>query len=284
MSMTLLLSLGELAHARVERSDFSHDSASDSSTPIAPYWAKDDQLGLSTHRSGLESYEPESPTALRDWIMEGKIAHRLSDQWRELNRAYEERKKYDLVSIEEEKEQISRIKDFTRNVISEIRNHHVRQNLRKARENAEKDENLKSLAKTFGWAAALVGFYQGEPLDLKISEESKITARINSESKRGAVSLASPMIHSGFDFLAGAPKTQENEEKYNVSAARGLGFFDLSSGVSYAGTSQKMTAFLSRPLLPYLTGTIDASRKVNPDNRYGTPAQASFKLLYSLNF
>ena len=273
------------AHARVERADYSRDGTMDSSSaPIAPYWASQDTLGMATHRSGLESYTPESPTALRDWIMEGKVATRLSDQWRELNRAYEERKRHDLVSLEEEREQISRIKDSTRNVISEIRNHHVKQNLRKARENAEKDETLKSLARTFGWAAALVGFYQGEPLELKISDQSKVSARINTESKQGAVALTSPIVHTGFSFLAGAPNPSNNEEKYSVSAARGLGFFDLTSGMTFAGTSETMTAYLSRPLFPYLTGTVDASRRINPDNRYGTPAQASLKLLYSLTF
>jgi hypothetical protein len=74
---------------------------------------------------------------------------------------------------------------------------------------------------------------------------------------------------------------QSNTERYSVSMSRPLSIFDLSSSVSYGGTTNCMRAAVSRPIYDHVVGEFDS---VKGNDNLGVPSEQSLKLMYGISF
>ncbi len=70
-----------------------------------------------------------------------------------------------------------------------------------------------------------------------------------------------------------------NGERYSLSLSRGLPVWDLKTGVSYGGSSNKVTASVSKELMDNLTCIVDTSRSTRDQT-----GEEAVKFFYGLRF
>lgn len=181
---------------------------------------------------------------------------------------------------------MGRVKDFTRNVLSQVRAYHVKENMERLREASERNENLKQLAKPLSVVATAAAIYSGKPVSLRLSERSALSAATDVPHDRASLALTSPLINTSVDFMTRGQRDPNSdplnpvpvEEAYRLSVSRSLPVLDLHSGVSYAGTTGAMTTSLSKQLAPHLSGSVSSTRQ-----RAGN-AEGTLSLLYQMQF
>lgn len=253
---------------------------------LRPGWSRS-SLERQANQSFLgDTVSVSTETALRDEIMTPRMASEIRQQYEDMSRNYELRAAYGLTDLEEQRSHVGRVKDFTRNVLSQVRAYHVKENMERLREASERNENLKQLAKPLSVVATAAAIYSGKPVSLRLSERSALSAATDVPHDRASLALTSPLINTSVDFMTRGQRDPNSdplnpvpvEEAYRLSVSRSLPVLDLHSGVSYAGTTGAMTTSLSKQLAPHLSGSVSSTRQ-----RAGN-AEGTLSLLYQMQF
>ena len=228
--------------------------------------------------------------SLRDQLFDPKLTMDMKQQYEDMNRNYEVRRTYALVTRDEEAAHDAQITDFTRSTMKNFGNHHVQENITKAEKAGEKivdnDSTLKQLKKPVAVVAVVAGVYTGKTMKVKVSDKTKISSRTDVQGKNATVGLEAPWLNGGVDFnaLPGQNDKINDQSMYNdryrFSLSRGLPFWNINSGLSYATTTTTTTASLSKVIMPNTTCVVDSSRRMNND-AYG---QERVSLLYGIRF
>ncbi len=79
--------------------------------------------------------------------------------------------------------------------------------------------------------------------------------------------------------LTGNPRGQI--ERYRLTFSRPLPLWDLSSGLTYGGSTTSVGASLSKTLIPHLTAVVDSVRPIQQGRYY---SEESLRFFYGLTF
>jgi hypothetical protein len=123
-------------------------------------------------------------------------------------------------------------------------------------------------------------------VNIQITDETKVSTRTDLLHAQGEVNLESPAMNcrvsmDGRSATDPATAAVTSTERYRVSLSRPLPIFELSSAVTYGGSTNTVRAAISRPLADHLTGEFDS---VRGSDAAGVPTEQSLKLMYGFSF
>jgi hypothetical protein len=146
-------------------------------------------------------------------------------------------------------------------------------------------ENAGNFSDGVKAGSAFTAIASGNPVNFNVNQDTKLSTRTDLVHQNGEVKMTSPVMN--FSAQMDARNTadpvaaaQSNTERYSVSMSRPL-VMDLSSSLSYGGTTNCMRAAVSRPIYDHVVGEFDS---VKGNDNLGVPSEQSLKLMYGISF
>jgi hypothetical protein len=132
---------------------------------------------------------------------------------------------------------------------------------------------------------AATGIASGNPVNMNISDQTKVMTRTDLVHANGEVKLSSPAVNCQVIMDARAATdaptaAATNSERYKVVLSRALPL-QLSSAVTYGGTSQIMRGSVSRQIIDHVNAAFETTRGSDAS---GTPSEQIVHLMYGFNF
>jgi hypothetical protein len=238
--------------------------------------------------SDVNHADEASPLALTQ-LMDHKTILSLNQRYQDMNRDYELKQKYGLVDNTQEQQHGDDVHHFARQVVGEVRRYQTSREFRQLKKAADQDDSIQPLMKPAAVVGAGVAIYSGTPVNLQIDEDTRLRAVTDVRNQTGQFALLSSVGTTAVDFDMNKPDPNRpytpeigaQPERYRLSFSRGLPVWDLSSGLSYGGTTSSVGASLSKSLAPNLTAVVDTVRPVQA-GRYSS--EESLKFFYGLQF
>lgn len=256
--------------------------------------AADCQGPNASFMASLSQSEQLKDKSMKDQIMDKKLADELRLKYLDVNRQYDIRKEHHLIGREEERNHQDQVHDFARHVVNELKNHHIREQSSKAAKAVDNSEVLSAAKVPVQVAAGAVAIYHGAPVNLKLSDETRVKLRTVVPDQRGDVELRTPVLSSSVNFNGkmrqdpyqlGVPVDPTRvEDRYRFSVGRGIPLLDLQSGLSYGMTSRLITGSVSKQLTDNLSCVVDKTKQLGPDQSSAYNGQESVKILYGMTF
>lgn len=256
---------------------------------LRPEWSHSSQITEVPNCSFLNDQNHSEPTVFLNRLVDQKTVSNLNQQYQDMNRDYEMRVQYGLADRTEVQSHGDDVSHFGRQAFAQVRHYQVNQEARHLKTAVDRDETLKALLKPAAVVGAGAAFYSGTPVSVNIDDDTTFRAMANVPTQTGQVSLLSTVGTTSVDFdmnrpdpnkaFTGDPRAQI--EKYRFSFSRGLPLWDLTSGLSYGGSTTAVGASLSKSLMPHLTAVVDSVRPMQQGRYY---AEESLRFFYGLSF
>jgi hypothetical protein len=200
-----------------------------------------------------------------------------------LTRDYQMRRHHNLLDPVTERAYLEKFVEQRKEAIRVMSRHQQKQ----AQQQVKTAQQRGEISTPVVVSSTLAGVYFGEPLNVLLGDDTQLMARTDFISERAEVKLSSTIVDGSVDFASSRAVEEaqrldpgKQHERYKVSLSRGLGLWDLSSGVSYGGTSNSFTAMISKPLSGNLTCIVDRNQNIaNP-----TQVNDTVQLQYGINF
>jgi len=132
---------------------------------------------------------------------------------------------------------------------------------------------------------AVSGAVTGNPMDLKLTNDTKLSTRADLVHGNGEVKLSTPAMNCAVSMDARSatdPGTAaaNNTERYRVVFSRSLPL-QLSSAVTYGASTQTVRGSISRPLFDRVVGEFDST---HGNDAAGIPTEQAVHVFYGINF
>lgn len=251
------------------------------------------QTSQSSYLTDFETGRFASATPINDYLFDEGMVLRMRNDYLNMTKDYEMRRRYELTTLQDDREQTNRLSDFARHIVKSAQTSVIQKNMKIVRRAAEKTEIYSLVKRPMGFLIGVYAVYSGEPMTWKIDESTEFLARTDFRGQKGELRLNSRFVRGTFDILTSVPASADEQlkqdpnrapvDKYRLSLGRPLPIWQLSSGLSYGMTTSKITASLSKQLTDHLACTIDTSKLMQPV-RSVDPGQQSLRLEYGLNF
>jgi hypothetical protein len=230
----------------------------------------------------------EDPNFLTQ-LLDQKSVLNLNQQYQDMNRDYELKQKFGLVDRTQEQSHGDDVHHFGRVAFAEVRKYQTNQEAKRLKKVVDQDETLKVFMKPAAVVGAGAAIYGGTPVNLQIDEDTRMRAMANVPSQTAQFSLFSTLGTTSVDFDLNRPdpnrpytaNPRAQIERYRLTFSRGLPIWNLSSGLTYGGSTSTVGASLSKNLVPHLTAIVDTVRPMQPNRYY---SEESLRLFYGLQF
>lgn len=239
------------------------------------------------NESFLKQYSYRSTTEfqpLRDRIMDPNNASSMRRELEDMTRDYETREHYDLTTQQEKQNYYDRISGFTKYVLRVIFHFQFQEGIKKAEKNSEE---VRTFRKSYEAAGQIVN---GQTSVTSKDNKFKFGTKTNLPKQYGQVWMKSSYVNGSFDLNLGQAwsydlwqqqATRNNpDEVYKLSLSREIPMLGLDSGVSYGGSTTRMTASLGKQLTSNLRAEVYAMRPMDPA-RANLPAQGEEAVRFS---
>jgi hypothetical protein len=132
---------------------------------------------------------------------------------------------------------------------------------------------------------AASGIVSGNPVDMKISDDTKVSTRTDLIHGNGEVKLSSPAVNCQVLMDARAATdaptaVATNSERYKVVFTRALPL-QLSSAVTYGATSQTFRGSVSRQIIDHVNAAFEST---HGSDASGVPSEQTVHLMYGISF
>lgn len=224
---------------------------------------------------------PGAPKTLQ--FVDSKKALEMQQRYQDLNRTYELKQAYGLNTAADEQAHSDDVHNFAHYVYGEVRSYETKTQGARIQANLEADPTLSKAEKPAAFVGAGVSAYMGNPVKVKVSDDTKIQTITNVPHQNGQVALLSPYVTASVnvDLNGTDPSTGVTPERYRLNMSRSLNIWDLSSGVSYLGTSACLDTSISKRITPNLSASVDRFQQMNQDRGANN---ATVSLNYGIHF
>lgn len=261
-------------------------------------WAAPQSDSLDSNRSALSTLG--TPTLHAVQVLDLGQTARLQQDLEDLNREFEMRQKFNLLTWDEMILHQNRVKEFSQEVLSQIRNYQVRQAKKKIIpwiRGLQNDDLIQAMIKPMAVLMGGLGFYLGDPLDLALTDDIRILMQTHFRAKRFQFILSTPLVESSLDWVASSalvahqkryeeftdPLARANEN-FRVSLSRVLPVWDIYTGVYYGSSSKFLGASLSKSLFSNLNCVFDVVFPLDPAHSELKMAGEAIHVSYYMNF
>ena len=240
----------------------------------------------------IESSINLSHSNLSDKVMSMELSTQIKAEYSDLNKDYEFRKSYHLLTTEEERQHVKRVSEFAQSVLDRMKNYVVQDKLDKIRVFAEKEPLFAKVKTPVAVVTLLAAIYHGREVKFKLSDSAHGQFKADVPGKRGQLLLSTAWGDASLDYVPGAPSVRDprvpapedpmqREERVRFSVSRPIAFLGIRTGITYASTTSLTSFSVSRPLTSNLIAQIDTSRYLR--SQYGIP-QETLQFNYSFRF
>jgi hypothetical protein len=252
---------------------------------LKPSWL-DSNLGVSPNTSFLANMQV-APNDFQTKLFGGeKNIAGLQQRFDDRNRDYSMRSQYGMLDPIQQANYIGQNTGFSGND-----SYHDVFNTARKTQQSEYAANMRAagqrgdISQGVIATGAATGFVSGNPVDVKISDDTKVSTRTDLIHANGEVKLSSPAVNCQvvMDARAAtdpASAIATNTERYKVVMTRALPL-QLSSAVTYGATSQTFRGSVSRQIIDHVTGAFEST---HGSDASGVPSEQTVHLMYCINF
>lgn len=266
----------------------------DSSANLRPTWLQDDRT-IPVNASYFSCRQSmDLRPAWESKLFDRRFAANMRQEYEDRTRDYEMRQQYGLLDMTGVMAFNSTMTDMRHDLVNQMRQMQVQgyqQNMKTAAQNGE-------VSRPVMLTGSVTSFYMGNPVDVTFAPTARLWARADIPNQVGEVRFSNPYantdvaVNASPNAQAGPnsipsidPTTGQPFERYKVSLSRLLPLWDLSSGVTYGGSSSTVRASVSKPIVGNLTGVVE---NVSPVTAVaaaaGAPNERTVRVVYGLNF
>ncbi len=242
---------------------------------LRPAWSETGSIERGTNISFLHDTRQSmywGPEIFRN-ILDPNQATQMRQQYEDMNRDYNLKKKFGLVSQYDEQNHVGQVSDFSHSLVSEVQQEHTRNVAQKAKDIYDhQSDGVKTAVKAIAAPGALYALATGQPVDFSVAPNTDMHAHTDVRNKTGGFSMNSPWVSGEADFSALMPDREfltttavdPSQERYRFSLSKNWSFWDLSSSLSYGTSSTALDASFSKPLFDHITCQVDAIHFLDP--------------------
>jgi hypothetical protein len=260
---------------------------------LAPEWKKQQAnqwnpnvsfLNNLNFKQGAESFLPQE---FQEFI-DPSSAGRIQKRYESLSREHEIRQNHGLVDLQSIQTRNGQLLELRTQAMDEVREYQKKKQGSKIIKAIERDEDLK---KPVSIAVAVAAAVTGSPFQTKVGESAQVTVAANVPFQTSYIQFHSQMVDGSFtatgDQNAGnsitlpPPEWVIRRERYRFSLSRSLPVWGLGSEVAYGGSSNTVTASLSKALTENLKCSINT---IQSASSLASSSEQNLKLDYRLRF
>ncbi|MGZ3687261.1 MAG: hypothetical protein ACXWPM_01780 [Bdellovibrionota bacterium] len=232
-----------------------------------------------------------NPGAVREhesqaWLLNPSSVADLQRQYAVLNRDYDMRRAYGLMSPELERAHLDQMAAFSTGLRDTVMNTKVDtyRNTAMDKIRTEVEERLQvkkfisenpKLVTTAGVFFAAYAIYTGaQPFDLWVHPTTKLHAMSNLQQQRGQVAVNSTYINGSVDVSLTAPNNRGNgasaqdmankDEKFRIAVWRDLPM-GFSAGLTYSGSATTLSGSISKDLGHNVRASLETVSPLDPN-------------------
>lgn len=238
---------------------------------LQPRWVKHSITQLHPNSSFLADQLKSAPELETFSIIDAGSANEIRGIYEAASREHEQRKIQGLTTPQEEAGYVTNIAGLSREIYVRVREYQKsRGRVRALNIIQSKEAQIPPLMVV----GAIAYVFSDNPIQVDLDDSSRVVARANLEKAVGRVEITSPFANGNLLY------TPREPERYQFSVIRGVPLTDLTSSVSYLGTSNLVTAAVEKPLSPTVTAVVDSSKTMAP----GTTWNETLRFIYKYNF
>jgi hypothetical protein len=230
----------------------------------------------------------EKSVLTQDDLISNKKVQELTQQYDMLNNPYALKQQYGLVDMQTESAYESQMTNFSHTVWQALQQKQSHEQFQKLKDTINSNETLSVVAKPGMAVGAIVAFYQGQPLDIKLSSDSKVTTITNFPAQMASVRVHSSDFDGSLDYnnnpvLPPDMSPYGTVEQYRASVSKGIAL-GVSAGTTYGSTSTYLTSFVRRGIYKNVVGELDY---VDPTSALAASLRSpeeAIKVSYGVNF
>jgi hypothetical protein len=236
-----------------------------------------------------------------DSLMDRQQAQEWKQQYEDLNRDYDMRKRAGLISPTAFQSHSGAVSDFSNKVLDEIEKRKLAKTGDAAVRVVEKHEAIKTVLAP---GAVAAGFYIGRPVSFRLTDESRFSFRTSVRDRMGQLELHSSLVYGSFEYHPQAPDSYSlinptgvdfgkamdfnymadfGAERYQFKLVRALPYFDVNSSVLYGSSSNVVAGSLTKQLTDHVACVVDSIRYLTPyDDAHAMEERV--RLRYDIHF
>ncbi len=207
--------------------------------------------------------------------------------------SYEYRRNYGLLGKGAAEQRQNEIESLKHRLIETARNKRWLEERDRAFGRIGIDKIARKVPVIVGAIALTHSFYFGErhnALDWRLIPELHIWAWHNAERSVGELVVNTPVVNTTVEYQGAAlvKRTVDpsaRDELLQFGLAKDLPVLHLSTNLKYGLLNRSLTASLSRPILPFLTGSVSAARQLDASQPYDPSLNSeSARLDFQIHF
>ncbi len=254
----------------------------------SPNWADPKICQNSPNQSFL--VDTDQSVDFSDPLLSGKMvtdkkALSFRQQFELANQGYELRRSQGQSNFQTEISYRDQMNQLGGSFFDEVKNAQIRDRFwdektqAKVRRGAKEAAEGSLLKKPVAVLATMAAISTGQPLEVELEQDMSFFARTDVRTKSGELRLMTPLVNTKVGYA-----TTQNE-RYSLSMGRSLPVWNLHSDVTYGGSSNLVSASLSKELLENLVCRLNSSRATTT-NRIDSslPAEESLSVNYQVRF
>jgi hypothetical protein len=244
---------------------------------LKPQWSGMSSITSSSNQSFLNNTSHNSQALVE--LLDPRDILILTQQLNDLNRDYNLRKNFGLVSPQFEASHTSRLTDFSKHVFGRIQDRQIEKEKRKLLGLIDEIKNsdlVKIIEKPAAVLVAIMALYSGKAIQVEVADNTKVSARAAVPSGSAQISVMSPLLNGSVDVLTHAPAgrdptamPQDNplfrgDERYKVSLIKNIHEIGFTGGLHFLSTSRIVGVSIGKGILPNLNCTIHYFYPLDP--------------------
>lgn len=252
-------------------------ASADAPTDIRPVWASG-QTQIPLNSSIL--YSNQNPSYVTGGfgtnLLPQQKVNELKQNLDDRNRNYDMRTAYGIATQGDEMDHQQSMKDMGHMVVNAARTAQVQpygQNVGQAQKQGD-------IAQPLVYAGGAVGVATGQAVKMKLGKDTQASFSANAMNRQSQIDLSAPSVSASakVDESVGAA------EHYSVSVNKPL-ILGVNSGATFGGTSNTVSASLSRPIVGPLSASVGGSMPTNnANNPTGAVTQGTVGVNYGMKF
>lgn len=239
--------------------------------------------------SYLSDTKTMAPTSIsRQDLISDKKVEEITQQYDDLTRTYLLKQQFGLVDMKTQSDYESQMSNFSHTVWQVLQQKQMQEETEKFKNSIGNSELLSAIAKPATAAGAIVAVYQGQPVDVKLSDNSKISVMTNFTNQTAYLKVHSCDLDGSFEFnnnpnLAADMNPYSTIEQYKTSVSKNVPL-GVTAGTMYGFTSTYLTSFVRRGIVKNVTCELDYVDPVSPQAFSLRPPEAVIKFTYGFKF
>jgi hypothetical protein len=270
---------------------------------LRPDWASAQQVARTPNLSYLSSVNPTRFRAreveMLDRVFEDPVVSReFRHRFERLQSEYESRDVSAYGAVNAERQYLERVARLRDEAMRKFQADLGRRQGRRLTRRLKNEGAIEKIGTPGQVLAAAAGLSLGRPLRLRFGDSAQLFWRSQIQRRTGTVLLRHQLFDSQVDYWGRNADTLDGfsaqdlawfnpdgrPERYRVKVSRHVPFFDLDSAVIYGGTTQMVSASLTKRFTDEVSAEFSTSRATVGDPRTRGIEQEAVKLLYSLRF